>query len=106
MPETKDKFEGWGILELMGHRRLAGKLSEQVIAGGNFIRIDIPGEKLGQLTTQFYSPNAVYCISPTSQEVAQSVSKANLVEIVHPWELPPQLPPAKSWVAGEPEPEE
>ena len=36
------KFEEWAILELMGHRRLAGKITDAVIGGGAFLRIDIP----------------------------------------------------------------
>jgi hypothetical protein len=38
MSENKDKFETWGLLELFGHQRLAGLLSEQTIGGCHFIR--------------------------------------------------------------------
>ena len=34
-------FDEWAILELMGHRRLAGKVTEQEIGGANMIRIDV-----------------------------------------------------------------
>lgn len=33
MSESNEKFESWGLLELFGHQRLAGKLSEQTIGG-------------------------------------------------------------------------
>jgi hypothetical protein len=39
---TRETFEGWAFLELMGHRRLAGKVSEATIAGVGFIRLDVP----------------------------------------------------------------
>lgn len=39
MSET---FEGWAVLELMGHRRLGGYIREEQVAGAAFIRIDIP----------------------------------------------------------------
>lgn len=71
MAETT--FEGWAILELMGHRKLAGYLSEHEIAGKGFIRIDVPTEPPA---TQLYSPAAVYAITPTTEEVARR------------WELP------------------
>jgi len=29
-------FEAWGLLELFGHQRLAGRLSEQTIGGCHF----------------------------------------------------------------------
>jgi hypothetical protein len=90
--ETTDTtFAGWVILELMGHRRLAGYLTEQEIAGEGFLRLDIPN---GNPTdgpakaTQFYRPGAVYCITPTSEETARRVAKLGQPEPVRRWELP------------------
>jgi len=40
-----EKFEGWCVLELMGHRRLAGYVSEQEIAGADMLRIDVPSTR-------------------------------------------------------------
>ena len=37
-----DKFEQWGIVELMGHQRAAGRLSEESIGGANMLRVDMP----------------------------------------------------------------
>ena len=37
----ENDFEGWVILELMGHRRIAGRCAEQKIAGAEVLRIDI-----------------------------------------------------------------
>ena len=34
MPEQGEKFEGWAIVEMLGHKKLAGYLSEQAIGGG------------------------------------------------------------------------
>jgi len=60
MQEQQKGFKEWAILELMGHRRLAGLVSEQQIGGASFIRIDIPGKDGPLLSefqaTQFYSP--------------------------------------------------
>ncbi len=41
---TGTAFADWVILELLGHRRLAGYLTEAQIAGESFLRLDIPGE--------------------------------------------------------------
>lgn len=86
------KFEGWAILELMGHRRLGGFVSEATLAGGAFIRIDVPAEVEGtKPATQFYSPSSVYCLTPTTEDVARKVAKLAQPTPVHQWELP-QLP--------------
>ena len=30
-----DKFEQWGVVEIMGHQRAAGRMSEEVVAGAS-----------------------------------------------------------------------
>jgi hypothetical protein len=46
-------------LELMGHRYREGRLSEVVIAGTPFLRLDLEGGG-----AEYYRPDAVYCITP------------------------------------------
>jgi hypothetical protein len=84
--EQKPAFEGWVILELMGHRRLAGYLSEQTIGGTSFLRIDVPGESRN-VATQLYSGSAVYCITPTTEAIARTVAKGSEPAPVTRWEL-------------------
>jgi hypothetical protein len=92
-PMTDTTFEGWVILELMGHRRLAGYIQEATIAGGSFVRIDVPGEPgpTGQeyIASQFYAPGAIYCITPTTEETARAVAFNNRPTPVQRWELEP-----------------
>ena len=85
---AEDAFEGWAILELMGHRRLAGRLSESTIGGGAFVRIDVPGDG-ADVATQFYSPAAVYCITPTTEDVARKIAARSKPEPATRWELEP-----------------
>lgn len=79
-------FEEWAILEIMGYRRLAGKVTESVIGGGNFIRIDIPTEG-DKFATQYYSPSSIYCITPTSEDIARSFAISNQPMPVNRWEF-------------------
>ena len=46
-------------LELMGHRYREGHLSEVVIAGQPFLRLEPSGG-----APEFYRPDAVYCLTP------------------------------------------
>jgi hypothetical protein len=86
MSDAPPPFEGWAILELMGHRRLAGYVQAQEIAGAGMLRIDVPGDD-GPVATQFYSPAAVYCITPTTEAIARSVAKKSQPTPVQRWEL-------------------
>lgn len=91
--EQDTTFEGWAILELMGHRRLIGRLSTATIAGASFLRIDIPQEG-DKEATQFYSPSAVYAITPTTEELALRAAHLNIVAPVSRFELPAPKAPA------------
>jgi hypothetical protein len=77
-------FTGWVILELLGHRRLAGFLTEQQIAGTSFLRIDIPATPP---MTQFVAPTSVYAITPTSEGIARTVAGGSSPAPVQRWEL-------------------
>lgn len=119
-------FEGWAIVELMGHRRLAGWVSEVEIAGAPMLRLDVPEHRwqdgctcgsdepgstdhekhtyacqmfradddakpIDVHATQFYSPAALYCLTPTTEEMARSLPSRP--HPVQPWELHrPALP--------------
>lgn len=88
MAESASVIEGWAILELMGHRRLGGWLSEVSVAGAAMVRIDVPHpQKLGETAaTQFYAGQAIYAITPTTEEVARSIARG-APQPVSRWDL-------------------
>jgi hypothetical protein len=88
--QKSEAFETWGILELFGHLRLAGKLSEQTIAGGAFIRIDVPELPGVSGYTRFFGHAAVYGMTPTDEQTARAMV-ANLVAVpVQTYDLRPR----------------
>lgn len=88
---TTEKFEAWGILELFGHLRLAGRLSEETIGGCAFIRIDVPACGDHPAHTRFFTQGAIYSMTPTSEEVARGLAKQLHARPVEPYELPAAL---------------
>lgn len=42
MSEPANPFEEWMLVEQLGHKRIAGLVTEQTIAGFDYLRIDIP----------------------------------------------------------------
>lgn len=97
---AEEVFEGWAVVELMGHRRLAGFISEQQIAGAAFLRLDVHGTE-AEIVTQFYAPNAVYCITPTTEELARKLGDKARPQPVSRYELEPARAYASEW-ADEP----
>jgi hypothetical protein len=88
-----DAFQSgfWAILELMGHRRLAGKVTEEERFGVKMCRIDIPQELVDDgapFVTQYYGGGAIYCLTPSSEAAARVAAKMSRPGPVHAWELP------------------
>lgn len=96
---TEQKFEGYAIMELLGHRRLAGYVREATLAGAGVLRLDVPrldatcwdggtapiaGE--GQFTT-FYSPASLYALTPVDGKTARAVARQTSVQPATRWEI-------------------
>ncbi|HEY0169427.1 MAG TPA: hypothetical protein VGB98_00120 [Pyrinomonadaceae bacterium] len=57
MDDTKKTFDCWCVLELFGHVRLAGHVTEASIGGCSFLRVDVPereGEGEGIKLTRYF----------------------------------------------------
>ena len=67
---SEDKFDLWCMVELFGHNKIAGKCTEQNIAGVNMLRVDVPETDKQPAFTKFYNGTAIYAINPITEEVA------------------------------------
>lgn len=81
-------FEAWCIVELFGHTQVSGKVTEQVIGGGGFIRIDVPEVGEQAAYTQFVGPTAVYRLTPVSEEIARTMAARSRPSVVNAVMLP------------------
>jgi hypothetical protein len=101
MVEQEQRFEQWCIVELFGHQKLAGVVSEAQIGGCSFIRVDVP-EMHGQPAfTRFYGEKAIYSITPVSEEVARAAMDYLRVRPVATYMLPSPEPTSTSAVPRE-----
>lgn len=79
----------WAIVELMGHVRLGGRITEEEKFGTKLGRLDIPNPE-GGFVTQYFGGGSVYRITIVSEEAARAVA-VRTPEPVSPWEMPKQL---------------
>lgn len=86
--EESIEFDEWAIVELMGHVKMAGRLTEVELFGSKLARIDIPGPN-DQFVTQYFGASSVYRITPTTEEIARAAAVRNQPVPIHRWELPP-----------------
>lgn len=78
-------FESWAIVELMGHRKLAGFVSEVTMFGVVLMKIDVPCDPP---VTQYYGGQSIFSLTPTSEQLARQAAKASRPTPVHRYELP------------------
>jgi len=92
MSDHLNGFDQWAILELLGHVKLAGRVTEEEHFGAKLGRIDIPSGD--GFTSQYFSGGSIYRMTPTTEEIARSVAARNAPTPAHRWELP-ALPAAR-----------
>jgi hypothetical protein len=75
MAESTQGFDQWGIVEVMGHKKYAGHITEQVIGGSALVRVDVPECQVREKAVPAYSKligvGSIYMITPTSEEIAR-----------------------------------
>lgn len=95
-----EAYTGWAIVELFGHRRLAGRVAQVEQYGQAMLRLDVPMAD-GTESTHFYGGGAVYGVHPTSEELARTVAQKCDPAPVHRWELPALPAPSPDELCGE-----
>lgn len=70
-PESVE--EKYAVVEVFGHRRLVGRVSEVERYGSKMLRIDIPtdGDFDKGFITQFYGGASIFCETPTTLEMVR-----------------------------------
>lgn len=71
MKEKSERFEHWATVEVLGKKMFVGLVTEQVIAGAAFIRVDVPEVNERPAFTKFFGAGSIYCITPISEKLAR-----------------------------------
>ena len=92
---NESKFEQWALVELFGHSRIAGKVSEQVIGGCAFVRVDVPEINGQQPLTKLYGNGAIYAMTIVDEETARAAASQFQVKPIDVWSARRMLESAK-----------
>ncbi|WP_316851200.1 hypothetical protein [Pedobacter agri] len=87
MDTKTEKFDLWCIIELFGHSQIAGKCTEQNIAGTNMLRVDVPETSRQGSFTKFYGSAAIYAINPVSEEIAKAKAESLQIAPIKAWDI-------------------
>ena len=91
------KFDQWAIVDVMGHQRFIGRVSEQVVAGQGFIRVDVPKTNGSPAWTKLLGASSIYAITPVSEEIALATPKRSRARPVEAYHLPTDMQPRLSF---------
>ena len=96
---TQDILPTWGILGMVGKRRVAGYIEEARIAGVPLLRMDIPTGERGPASdedvveafvpvvnplVQYYSLTAVSELTPVSEDTARAIAEEMALDPITP----------------------
>ncbi len=93
MNET-DKFDTWALVELFGHQKIVGRVTEATIGGCALLRVDVPANGSEPAYTKFYGSGAIYAMTPVSEEIARTLLERIRPEPISRYDLPRINPPA------------
>lgn len=86
--DQQQPFEQWAVVELFGHQRIAGKVTEQTIGGCSFVRVDVPALDTSTVTrygrvetipaapgfTKLYGNGAIYGMTFVTEDTAKAAA--------------------------------
>ena len=77
-----DEKGQWAIVELFGHKVVAGYTAKDEQWGAPMLRINVPETTAFEAFTQFYGLSSVYGITPVSEQVARMAAESHKVNPV------------------------
>jgi hypothetical protein len=76
MNKTTEKLDCWAVVELMGHQRIAGHITERTVAGAPMLQVNVP--ELGEVPayTRLLGGGAIYAINLCDEATAIEWAKS------------------------------
>jgi len=110
-----ERLDTWGIVEVMGHKKFAGKIKEHVIGGASLIRVDVPAvendppQQRQPEFSKLIGVGSIYCITPTDERTARKAAAAlaGYTEVLpvyippEPKQLPAHAGPSEDFDPGD-----
>ena len=82
-----EKIELFAVVELFGHQRIAGKVTEQAFGSSTFVRIDVPETHQQPKFTRLVNPSAVYAINPVTEDVMITMANSIQQKPIDAWDV-------------------
>lgn len=83
----ESNFQDWAYVELMGHNKIAGHVTEYKFGNQSMIRIDVPAIDDTPKFSKIFNVSAVYAITPLSEQDAIDYAKKIKAKPLDIWEM-------------------
>ena len=83
----KEKIELFAVVELFGHNRIAGKVTEHNFGSSTFVRIDVPETPQQPSFTRLVNPTAIYAINPVTEDVMKAMANNIQQKPIEAWDV-------------------
>lgn len=67
--------EQWAVVEIMGHRQRAGRISDVQRFGIAMMQIEIPTDDEGGFRVEYYSGGSIFAFRECTEEQARAIAK-------------------------------
>jgi hypothetical protein len=98
LDKNQETIETWAYVEIMGHSKIAGRVSERKVGVQVMLQVDVPKPDEGFSFSKLYNPSSIFSISPTTEEWCRKFVKARVEYPVLPY-----IPESRQLTKHEPE---
>lgn len=77
-PASQPELKDWALVELFGHQRIVGWVSQQTFPSGVLFRVDVPdllkgGKVIRPGFTRYFGLGAIYSITPLDEATVRAM---------------------------------
>ena len=83
--KNQETIETWAYIEIMGHSRIAGRLSTRKLGTEVMFQVDVPKTDEGFSHTELFSTASIFSIKPTTEEWCRKYIAAHVNYKVLPY---------------------
>lgn len=88
MGVEKEKLKEFAVVEMMGHRKVVGKISESDIGLSSLLRVDVLNSQGEFERTEYIGQGSIYCLTIVTEQAALAAAAKNSPSPTWAWNLP------------------
>lgn len=80
-------IEQYAVVEMMGHRKVIGKVTESEIGTGSLLKVTVLGKDGDPDRTEYIGIASIYCLTIVTEETARQAAAACSPEPTFAWQV-------------------